>query len=92
LKRVESSQFIPVLGVEKVEMPSEAAIQSQPVLTLGGKTARGKSGKRKGGNLPPWRHSHTRTPPNWVGATRQRPVLAGQIVGELIPRESEVQK
>jgi hypothetical protein len=35
---------------------------------------------------------HTRRSPNRVGAMRQRPVLAGQIVGKLIPRESEVQE
>lgn len=28
-------------------------------------------------------HTQTRRSPSWVGATRQRPMLAGQIVGEL---------
>jgi hypothetical protein len=44
LKRVESFQIVPVLGIERVEMPSETAIQPQPVLTLGEKTARGRMG------------------------------------------------
>jgi hypothetical protein len=36
--------------------------------------------------------AQTHRSPHQVGATRQRPVLAGPIGGELMPRESEVQE